>query len=71
MSFISYLAVALVITIITEFAVYLAFIRKEPIKLLLFSILINSFTNPLINYFYNFKSNELYTLEILVVLVAS
>lgn len=71
MIFLFLLAVALTITIFAEFAVYLAFIRSDPAKILLFSILINSFTNPLMNYLYNFEFNELYMLEVLVTLVES
>ena len=69
MSFLSLLVVALGATIFIEFFVYLAFICKKPIELLLFSILINSFTNPILNYFYNFEFYELYGLEILVTLI--
>jgi len=71
MSFIFHLAIALALTIITEFVVYLAIVRKEPITLFMYSILINSFTNPLLNYLYNFEFDELYVLEIIVALVES
>ena len=39
----------LILTIILEFIVYLIILRKDIRKLLLYSILINSFTNPIIN----------------------
>lgn len=71
MSFLSSLAVALLITIATEFAVYLLLLRESPQKLLLYSILINSFTNPLFNYLYNFELHQLYPLEIGVALTES
>lgn len=71
MSFLSSLAIALLLTILTEFAVYLLLLRESPQKLLLYSILINSFTNPLFNYFYNFEFHQLYSLEMGVALTES
>jgi hypothetical protein len=71
MSFLSSLAVALLLTILTEFAVYLLLLRESPQKLLLYSILINSFTNPLFNYIYNFEIHQLYPLEMGVALTES
>lgn len=44
-------------TIITEFFIYAAVIRKNFLKLLLYSVLINSFTNPLANLAFNFGVN--------------
>jgi len=71
MNFLFSLAVALLLTILTEYAVYLLILRRDPLQLLLYSILINSFTNPLFNYLYNYRLHELYPLEIAVVLVES
>jgi hypothetical protein len=71
MSFLSSLAAALLLTILTEFAVYLLLLRESPQKLLLYSILINSFTNPLFNYLYNFEIHQLYPLEMGVALIES
>ncbi len=68
MSFLSSLAVALLLTILTEYAVYLLLLHESPQKLLLYSILINSFTNPLFNYLYNFEFHQLYPLEMGVAL---
>jgi hypothetical protein len=39
--------------------------------LLIYSLLINSFTNPLLNYFYNYVFHEILALEAAVVLVES
>jgi branched-subunit amino acid ABC-type transport system permease component len=71
MNFLHSLAVALLLTILTEYAVYLLILRRDPLQLLLYSILINSFTNPLFNYLYNYQLHELYPLEMAVVLVES
>lgn len=71
MSFLSSLTFALLITITTEFAVYLLLLHESPQKLLLYSILINAFTNPLFNYLYNFELHQLYPLEMAVVLTES
>jgi len=70
-SFLLSLAVALLLTILTEFAVYLLLLHNSPQKLLLYSILINSFTNPLFNNFYNFEFHHLYPLELGVALAES
>jgi len=71
MNFLFSLAVALLLTILTEYAVYLLILRRDPLQLLLYSILINSFTNPLFNYIYNYQLHELYPLEMVVVLMES
>lgn len=44
---------ALGITIAAEFLVYLLFIRRTPLKLLLYAVIINSITHPIAFYFYN------------------
>lgn len=64
MSFIHSLAFALVFTIAIEFAVWYAAVRREPLKLLWYSFLINSLTNPLLNYVYNYELHQLYLLEL-------
>ena len=69
MSFIQSLASALVFTIAIEFAVWLVIIRRDPLKLLWYSFLINSFTNPLMNYIYNYEMRQLYLLELAVAAV--
>jgi hypothetical protein len=66
MSFIQSLALALVYTIAIEFAVWFIIIRRDPLKLLWYSILVNSFTNPLFNYIYNYEMDQLLLLELAV-----
>lgn len=69
MSFIQSLASALIFTIAIEFGVWLLIIRRDPLKLLWYSILINSFTNPLMNYIYNYEMRQLFILELSVAAV--
>jgi hypothetical protein len=71
LSFQQELVAALAITTITEFIIFYALIRQDPSRLLLYSILINSFTNPLFNYLYNYQLPDAYLLEMLVVLAES
>lgn len=71
MSFQQDLVAALAATIVIEFVIFYAFIRKNPSRLLLYSVLINSFTNPLFNYLYNYQLHDVCLLEMLVVLVES
>ena len=71
MSLLMSLALALLLTILSEFAVYLFLIHRSFWHLLMYSILINSFTNPLLNYLHIFEGYNLGGLEILVVLVES
>jgi len=59
---------ALLITIIIEFVVYFIIVRKNPQELLLYSVLINSFTNPLANIANGFLSNFL-LIEAIVIIV--
>lgn len=44
---------ALAVTIAVEFAVYLAFIRKDALHLFLYSVLINCLTHPIAYYIYS------------------
>jgi hypothetical protein len=67
MSFIQELMVALILTIFVEFLIYLIGIKKDPKMLLLYCILINSFTNPLFNYLYIYELYEFYLLEIAII----
>jgi hypothetical protein len=71
LSFQQDLVAALLTTIFTEFIIFYALIRQDPKRLLLYSILINSFTNPLFNYLYNYQLQDAYLLEMLVVLAES
>ena len=63
--------IALLATIVIEFVCFLVLLRREPLKLLLFSVLINSFTQPLATYFFQNIWGNFYTTEILVTLVES
>ena len=56
------------LTIVIEFIVYSLFIRKNYSLLLFYSILINSFTNPLANLIYGFGIN-IFLIEFFVFLV--
>jgi hypothetical protein len=69
MIFIQELMAALILTISVEFLIFLFGIKKDPKKLLLYCILINSFTNPLFNYLYIYELHELYLLEIAIIMV--
>lgn len=69
MTFFQSLVLALILTILIEFAIYFAIIRQDPPRLFLYSALINSFTNPLFNYLYNYELHNLYLLESAVALV--
>jgi hypothetical protein len=69
MSFIQELMAALILTISVEFLIFLFGIRKDPKMLLLYCILINSFTNPLFNYLYIYELHEFYLLEIAIIMV--
>lgn len=44
---------ALFITIAVEFFVYLLFIRRDPLRILLYAVLINCVTHPAAFYFYS------------------
>lgn len=46
------LLVSLLITITVEYLIYLLVLRKEPLKLAVYSVLVNSFTLPLATYGY-------------------
>lgn len=60
--------VILLSTIIIEFFVYLIFIREKVWKIFLYSLLINSVTNPIMNFLYGINFN-LYILEIGVFII--
>jgi hypothetical protein len=65
------LILALLITIIVEFVILYSFFRESPFKLLIYSVLINSFTLPLATYIYIYILNNFLIVEIIVVLVES
>ena len=58
----------MIFTILIEFFIYSIIIRKEFRKLFLYSLLINSFTNPLANLFFN-GTNWFLFIEIAVFIV--
>lgn len=58
-----------VITVIIEFLVFWLFIKKEPSKLFLASILINSVTLPLATFIYLFFYTNFIFIEVVVFLV--
>ena len=63
------LLMALILTIFAEYLVLLLLIRMNWHILLLYAILINSFTNPLLNYIYLFVYPSIWPLEVGVVLI--
>ncbi|MFH1100690.1 MAG: hypothetical protein V1726_01460 [Methanobacteriota archaeon] len=63
--------VVLVLTILTEFVVYLTVIDAPAFVLLLLSVVINSLTNPAVNFIYYTVYNNVLVLELLVVIVES
>lgn len=44
---------ALFLTIAVEFVIYYLFIRRKPLKLFIYSIIINGLTHPIAFYFYS------------------
>jgi len=54
--------IALVATIVIEFVVYAVAIRKDLGKLVLYSVLINGFTNPLGNLLYSYSYKIIYSI---------
>jgi len=63
--------IAWFITVMVEFLILWLFVREDPEKLLLYPILINSFTLPLATYSYQNILNNIYIIEIGVILVES
>lgn len=61
----------LIITIVTEFIIYKILIRRPLWQLIIFCILINVATQPLLNYLYYNFAFSLLLLEIAVVIVES
>lgn len=58
-------------TIVIEFVIIWLFIREAPFKLFLYSLLINSFTLPIATYSYINIINNIYFIELTVILVES
>lgn len=67
----NHLMLAWLITIVVEFFIYLFFIKKNPLKLFLYSTLINSITVPLATYGYLNVLNNIFFMELIVTLVES
>jgi len=63
--------VVLVLTILTEFVVYLTTIDAPAFVLLLLSVVINSLTNPAVNFIYYTVYDNVLVLELLVVIIES
>lgn len=63
------LVVAWILTIFIEFVIIWSFQRKEPLKLLFYSFLVNSFTLPLASYAYFYIYPHLVMVEVLVVII--
>jgi hypothetical protein len=63
--------ITLVVTVLAEFCVFWIFIRENPKKTFLYSLLINSFTLPLALYSYYNLIPNLLAVESLVVLSES
>ncbi len=62
---------SLVLTIIIEYVVVWFFVRKNPLRIFLYVVLINSVTQPLANYFYQNAFNNFWLIELMVVLAES
>ncbi|MBI5680878.1 MAG: hypothetical protein HZC47_08300 [Methanobacterium sp.] len=62
---------AWILTIIIEFFILWLFIKKQTLELLLYSILINSLTLPLATYSYQNILNNIYIIELTVILLES
>ncbi len=67
----TYYLTALFITVVVEFLILWLFTRDRLEKLLLYSLLINSFTLPLATYSYYNILNNIYIIEIAVIIVES
>ncbi|CEA14046.1 MULTISPECIES: hypothetical protein [Methanobacterium] len=65
----SHLLLPWILTVFIEFAIIWLFIRKEPGKLLVYSLLINSLTLPLATYSYIYLYPNLLLIEALVIMV--
>ena len=63
--------VALLLTISLEYLVYLAMLRKDPGKLLLYAALVSTATEPLALFTYQNILSDFWTIEAAVVLVES
>lgn len=63
--------IALILTVVLEFSVLLAFIRKAPLKLLLYSLLINTATQVPALYIYQNLWPRFILLEIIIFLLES
>ena len=65
------MALVLVLTILTEFFVYLATVQSSAFALLFLSVVINAITNPAINFIYYYVYNNVFVLESLVFIIES
>jgi len=67
----NHLILAWLITVVVEFFIYLIFVKKDPLVLFIYSLLINSFTLPLATYGYFNLLNNIYLVELIVIFVES
>jgi hypothetical protein len=65
------LAEAFFCTVTVEYMIFLVLIRKNPGMLLIYTVLINGLTNPLLNYVYLYHCPVLWPLETGVIIVES
>lgn len=59
---------SLLITILIEFTILYVFLRQKPLKILLYTILINCLTLPLATMGYHYLISNLILIEILVII---
>jgi len=71
MSIILQYLLGLIITILIEFFIIWILLKKDFLKLILYSVLINSFTLPIATYSYQNIIPNFYVIEMLVIFVES
>lgn len=65
------LIIALTITIIVEFLILYIILKNSPFKILFYSLLINSLTLPVATYIYQNLLENLFIIEIFVIIAES
>jgi hypothetical protein len=60
-----------ILTVAIEFIVIWIFIKRSPWLLLLYSVIINSFTLPIATYSYHYIISNIYLIELSVIIVES
>jgi len=69
MSFSFQYLIALIATVLVEFIIVAALVRKDYLKIFFYFVLINSFSFPIANYFYQCVLSNLLIIEVSVFLV--